>query len=262
MRTIGLFITLILLSMFRSPSEILASHQRNLVITETQLSKVFQQNPFSTTLTSEPIRMRTLGVMNGQFRIFLATQKTVSVQNFYYIWMQPQLSNGKITCTVIQIEVTGQVYTQHELLQPNPYFSSLNADNYCNGFLSPFLVGYGSGAVIEKLELKNHTVMIDLGGTVSSDAPPPLVMAGCTAHKGIWWGNLNVRSGPGLNYPIIAVIEDYSIDSPVLDWNDNWLKINYEGTVGWVWKHFARGGRLCMSDYHRRYDAWERSNTP
>ena len=47
--------------------------------------------------------------------------------------------------------------------------------------------------------------------------------------------NLNVRSGPGLDYDVLAVISEGS-SYPALGRNDDgsWIEIDADGTIGWV----------------------------
>jgi hypothetical protein len=168
-RKILLFAIIItLLAMFHQLPAAHAEDHRTITITGIQMSNVFRAAPFSQPFTTNVIKYREVGVVNGQFRIHINAQKTQQSPptEFYFIWLAPELKNGKISCTITQIQVEGEIFTQKELMQPNPYFSDLNGDIYCNSFLSPFLVGYGADVVIAAMTLKYHVLVLDLVGTL------------------------------------------------------------------------------------------------
>ena len=50
---------------------------------------------------------------------------------------------------------------------------------------------------------------------------------------------LNVREGPGTNYPKLGVLER-GAKLDVLEEENNWIKVNFgEGKTGWVHKNFV-----------------------
>jgi len=252
----------LLITILQPPQPIHADHQHGPTITVDQLNAVFPRVPFSTPLTSEPIFDRRIDIVNGQFVIFIQVKNKAKTDlKFYYIWLKPQAVNGKVGCTITRIQVEGKLYTQRDLTQPNPYFANTNGDAYCNSFLSPFLVGYGSGAVVNNITLKYRMVMIDLGGTLFPDAPHPIIVAGCSIYGA--WDTVNLRSGPGREYAVLTVIIGFNENAPVMDWCGDWLKINYKGMIGWIWKYYAGWYEVtCIPNYHKSSPAWLRSDAP
>jgi hypothetical protein len=264
-RKILLFAIIItLFAMFFQPQNAHAEDHRRITITDIQLSNILRAAPFSQSLTADPVNYREIGVIDGRFMIYFRSRQAVrnAPDKFYYIWLKPELHDGRIGCTIDQIRVDGKLLTQKELMQSNPYLSDLNGDSYCNSLLNPFLVGFGPGAVINSISLPSHYFVIDLGGTLAPDAPSPVVVGGCKIYTVSWFFTLNLRSGPGLDYPVLTVIESFDEQSPVLDWRGDWLKINFKGTVGWVWKYYVYGTGACLPDYSNSSEAWLRSDAP
>ena len=254
----------LLITIFQPPQTIHADHQHGPTITVDQLNAVFRRVPFTSPLTSELLRSQFINIINGQFRISLQVVNThdpkYSTYKEYYMWLVPKVRDGKIACTISQIQVEGKLFTQRDLLQPNPYFANLDGTPYCDSFLSPFLVGYGPSAVVNSVTLKNRMVMIELGGTLLPNAPHPIIVAGCSIYAS--WFDLNLRSGPGREYAVLTVIRNFDVGAPVLDWRGDWLKINYKGTIGWIWKYYAGQEVLCIPNYHKSSAAWLRSDAP
>jgi hypothetical protein len=262
-RKILLFAIMItLLAMFHQPPTIRAEDHRTITITGVQMSNVFRAAPFSQPFTTEPIKYRELGVVKGQLMIFFTSQQPLrnAVERQYYIWLDPTLHDGKISCTIAQIRVDRKLYTRKDLIQPNPYFSDLNGDVYCNSFLPPFLVGYGPDTRITGMTLKPRMLILDLIGTLSPNAPNPIVVGGCRLIGPSHW--LKLRTGPGREYSVIDVIKSFDNQALVLDWRGDWLKISYKGTVGWIGKYYARGTGSCIPDYSNSSEAWLRSDAP
>lgn len=58
---------------------------------------------------------------------------------------------------------------------------------------------------------------------------------------------VNLRTGPGIRYPIMWVYQRKALPVEILDEFENWRKISdYEGTEGWVHKHLLRGRRSAL----------------
>jgi hypothetical protein len=247
------------------PTKVRAQDHRSITITGAQLAHVLVKSGFTSPLSADPIQLILVNVADEQFTISIYVRRTVP-HNLDFIWIKPSLDAGKITCTISKIVANDRIWTQRELTQPNPYFSNLNADTYCNMLLSPFIVGFGPGAVLKSLTLKHDMVFLELGGTLAPEAPIPAFVAECRVSS--FSMRTNLRSGPGLEYPVLMVFDAWYYDKfhyhqpLVLDWQGDWLKIDNNGTVGWVWKHYAGGTRECVTSIYNRHDVWEVSDHP
>ncbi|MCC7447418.1 MAG: SH3 domain-containing protein [Anaerolineae bacterium] len=262
-RRVMLFVAAIFfLCMFDHPPILRAEQQRTITITVAHLNYILRQLPLAFPLATDPVHDRFIDIFSGQFRVQITVIKPNGAWAWHYIWIRPQVDNGKITCTITQIMVGGTLFNQRQLQQPNPYISDLNADAYCHALLSPFLVGYGPGVVVKNITLQPRMAHLDLGGALLPDAPNPVVVGGCTVYA-MWPAQLNFRRGPGTDYDVISLMPGWWLDkpAPVLGWQGDWLKIDYRGTVGWVWKYYAIGSEECLPDYRNSSEAWLRSDT-
>jgi hypothetical protein len=206
-----------------------------------------------------------IGIDPGQFRVVYYLLKSATERTYITIWIAPRLDNGQISCSVTQFQVDDQNFKGDALTKPNPYLHDLNATPYCNLFLTPFLVGYGSSSQIVSLKLQNNMVWLDIGGTIAPDAPPPVVVAQCevTVEASFYaGGTVNLRSAPSLDAPIVETMLD-GTNGRLLGWNAGWVKIDQDGQIGWFSKRFAYGGMECVADYFRVTTvAWYRSDEP
>jgi hypothetical protein len=271
------WITIIFLGCFGQYIPANAQATKRVYITENHIESLI-----SYTLQPERLKILNLSgvpldlhvsVLYGQFRIEYyiqpQTAKSPFKRSYDYIWITPILNNGQISCTITKIQIGAQIMTAAILKLPNIYLTSIDATPYCDLFLAPFLKGYGINAQIVSLKLQNNMVWLDIGGTIAPDAPPPVVVAQCTVYvsTGIYHNTtINLRSGPSYDAPILRTLfsKNYEdVSGKLISWQGDWVEINIEGQIGWVWKHYAWGGQECSADYFRPYyDAWQLSATP
>ena len=241
-----------------------AQQQKTIIITEAQINAVVSR-------LSDPNQLKIIRadgdaikpyviVGNGHFLIFYQLQKTKTARpQLYDIWLTPRVAGGKISCAITKLQINDQILTAQELGQPNPFVTDLSADAYCNIFLQPFLAGY-AGAQVTEMTLKNNMAFLSLSGELSPDAPPPAVIAGCKVHNHTY-DQLSVRSGPDLSYPRLTMFGPLD-EATLLGWQGDWVKVNFEGTVGWVWKNWVSGGSICQAIMGRPDEVWVRSDHP
>jgi SH3-like domain-containing protein len=72
--------------------------------------------------------------------------------------------------------------------------------------------------------------------------PPPL-----PPFESLRWDKVNLRAGPGDQYPIRWVLTRKGMPVEVLDRYDVWRKIrDWQGSVGWVHERMLMGNRTVM----------------
>jgi len=82
-------------------------------------------------------------------------------------------------------------------------------------------------------------------------APPPLPPL--PPFESLRWDKVNLRAGPGDNYPIRWVLTHRGMPVAVLDRFDVWRKIrDWQGSVGWVHERMLVGNRTVMVTGARR----------
>lgn len=203
------------------------SYTYTLVITEAQIN-TFADRLFSVANPAEENKHVWVIILEGRFRpIFYAIdQETIDAY-----WITPTAHSGKLVCDFSAIQLSGNFLTKQELTRLSA--TEKNANVFCYLLLDPFLEGYGRNAQISSIRLSNHSVYIQLTGAELKNAIPPAVVARCKVADFLMAQNL--RTGPGLNYPIITLI-------PVGEWldylgqNPGWVKVQYHGAIGWAWK--------------------------
>jgi hypothetical protein len=246
--------TIVLIFSMQTVSPAYADHEHGPTITDAQISEVFRHMQFSWPLTPDPIKLRSVGIRNGQFRLYVETEQPAGrLRTVYQLWLKPDVSNGKIICTTTQLWIDTKV-----VKPPSAEFAGIEPNSYCNMFLSPFLVGYGQAAVVETIKLETGTIRIGLSGTLAPHPTHPITVGRCHAY---FPDGINIRSGPGLEYSIIQ--KDHGEPASVLDWNDKWVNIEVNNTIGWVWKYFLIDLTVsCQPDYRNTIPAWLRSDAP
>src|SRR5258708_2679733 len=114
-----------------------------------------------------------VGILPGRFAISFRTKKTATSRpDFYYIVLLPTLQNGKINCTIDRIWLKDKWLTRDDLSKPNPYLTSTNGDAYCTMFLTPFLAGYGPGAMVTQTTLGYTDLTIADSCDLALGSPP------------------------------------------------------------------------------------------
>src|SRR5215468_10254178 len=128
-------VVFILLACFAQPvAPASAARSLTLIITQPQLDAVIESLPNRGQLqlvknidgTPQQLLVAILpGRLTINFRIQHARSSGV---DYYYVVLLPALQNGKITCTVDRIWLKDKWITQNDLVKPNPYIASMNAD--------------------------------------------------------------------------------------------------------------------------------------
>lgn len=239
----------ILLACFAQPvAPTRAAKSLTVIITQAQLDAVIDSLPNRARLQliknidGTPQELL-VAILPGRFAItFRIQQSRSSGPDYYYVVLLPTLQNGKITCTVDRIWLKDKWLTRNDLGKPNPYIATTNADATCEMFLSPFLVGYGPGAMIARFSAGYADLTVEIGGNLLPGAPPPAVVAGCEVY---WWHSIGyLHSTPDWNSPFLGTVSD---EARVLAWKHFWLKVETDsGTVGWVYPEWAIGDARCI----------------
>lgn len=70
---------------------------------------------------------------------------------------------------------------------------------------------------------------------VKTDVPEKILVHVIT---GVDQGFLNLRSGPGLSYPVLAVLEEGQ-ELPFLDCTDHWVRVQYGNLTGFIYAQYT-----------------------
>ena len=264
------YLTLILTiyTMGTSPLTASAAGTRRLAITNYHLTATFNRTLFSASALPGVVEYSGIDIdPNGQITIYISTRqpstdKQQQPLHYTQIILQPTIMNGQIICPIVKV-ITDTQTTTPRTLQVSEY-GDMNGNEYCNRMFAPFVASQGENVTVTGLVFDLHIVYISINGALRDDAPHPVVVAGCrfTSGTGYYSAPYNLRTGPGLEYTVLTVLQPSDDTYAVLGWKTHWIKINANGVVAWIAEWGGYGvGDTCLVAPPRSGWVWELVNS-
>ncbi|MEP7284216.1 MAG: SH3 domain-containing protein [Chloroflexota bacterium] len=240
-----------------------AATTRRLAITNYHLTATFNRTPFSTSALPGVVEYSNVDINpNGQITVYVGTRQpsTDKKQTFYntQIILQPNLINGQISCPIVKVFIDTRSAARR-VIPPSEY-GDLNGNEYCNRMFTPFISSQGENVTVTGLVLDRSIVYVSINGALRDDAPHPVVVAGCrfAFGTGYYSAAYNLRSGSGLQYPVLTVLQPSDEAYHVLGWKTHWVKINANGVIGWVTERAGYGvDDTCLAKPPESDTAWQ-----